>query len=64
MKPLIECVIERRPDVSPGQTCTWKLKDMNIRDLFDGAEPGEKVELEFTVMTEDEFEALGEFTGW
>lgn len=62
----IPCFRERRPDMDDGRSfCVWRLdKPMDVTDLFEGAEPGEKVELEFCEMTEAELAALPEWEGW
>lgn len=62
----IPCVKETRPDVDDGRThCVWRIDEaFNINDLFDGAEVGDKVVLEYCQMTEAELEALPEFEGW
>lgn len=31
---------------------------------FDGADPGDMVALEYVEMTQEEYDALPEFTGW
>lgn len=35
-----------------------------ISGEFDGSEPGDKITLELSEMTEDEFNKLPEFQGW
>lgn len=59
----IRCVIERRP-ATGNDSCTWPLNAIAISDLFDGAEPGELVTLEYSEMTQAELDALPEFEGW
>jgi hypothetical protein len=59
----IPCVIERRP-ATGNDSCTWSLSGIDISDLFDGAEPGEIVTLEYCEMTQEELDAMPEFEGW
>lgn len=63
---MIPCIKETRPDVDGGRSfCIWRIDQaFNIADLFDGAEVGDKVVLEYCEMTEDLLEALPEFEGW
>ncbi len=64
----IPCVKETRPDMDDGRnSCMWRLDKpytLLLEDLFDGAEVGEKVVLEYCEMTEAELDALPEFEGW
>jgi hypothetical protein len=61
----VRCVRETRPDYDDsGSSCTWRLSAIDIEDLFDGADVGEKVVLELCEMTEEELDALPEFEGW
>lgn len=60
----IPCVREFRPDVGGNSFCVWPLKTVSIEDLFDGADPDEKVLLEYCEMTQDELDALPDFEGW
>lgn len=64
MPDKIPCVETRRPDTHPGMCCTWKLKDFDISAEFDGAEVGEKIELTYVELTQEEFDDLGDFDGW
>ncbi len=56
-------MIERRPALGV-DSCTWPLDGIDIDDLFNGAEPGDIVTLEYCEKTQDELDAMPEFTGW
>jgi hypothetical protein len=64
----VRCVKETRPDYDDGRDhCIWRLDKpyaLSLEDLFEGADVGEKVDLELCEMTEAEIEALPEFEGW
>jgi GTP-sensing pleiotropic transcriptional regulator CodY len=47
-----------------GNSFTDKLENVNVKDLFDGAEVGDSFLLELVEMTEEEFSFLKEFTGF
>ena len=65
---LIPCVIERHPNDDGGcNSCTWRLDiggGPSLNDLLDGSEVGDKIELEYTEMTEEALKELPEFEGW
>jgi hypothetical protein len=51
-----------RPDLS-GQC--WIAREFSvIENEFDGAEPGDKIIIEITEVTDDEINKLPEFEGW
>jgi hypothetical protein len=51
------------PD-SGGDFCVFKDWN-NLRDAeFDGAEVGDVISIELIEMTDEEFDALGDFQGW
>ena len=54
-----------RPDLGGGGY-TQKIDGASdlIDAEFDGAEIGEKIVLELVEMTQEEYDALPEFTGW
>ena len=54
----------QRPDTHGQMSCVMPLKGFQLEDEFDGAEVGESVTATYEEMTPEEFEALGEFTGW
>lgn len=60
----IPCIELRRPDTHPGMCCTWKMTDFDIHAEFDGAEVGDTAELTYVELTQEEFDALGDFDGW
>ena len=60
---VVRCVKEMRPETGGG-SCIWRLPGPDIEDLFDGAEPGEQVVLEYCEMDSGELDALPEFEGW
>ncbi len=47
-----------------GGFCIYPLRAFDAADEFDGAEAGEQIILEYVEMTQLEFDALPEFTGW
>lgn len=54
----------RRPDTHGAYTCYVPLAGFDVVAEFDGADPGEKIELELVRMTPEQFAALGDFEGW
>jgi hypothetical protein len=64
---IIRCVKETRPDCG-NKFCLWRLDERcgiaQLSYLFDGAEIGEQVVLEYCEMTEAEIAMLPEFDGW
>jgi len=58
------CVEVRRPATHPGTCCTWKFNDFDLRAEMDGSDVGDEINLRYVELTEDEFEALGDFDGW
>jgi len=59
----IRCVKIRRPDSHGQMWCCVRLEH-SLADEFDGAEPGERIEVEYCELTQEEFDALPEFNGW
>jgi hypothetical protein len=53
-----------RPDSHPGMYCVSPLQGFDIQAEFDSSEVGEIIYLELVEMTDEEFQALGEFDGW
>lgn len=60
----LSCIEVRRPDVHPGLCCTWKFSDFDLSAEMDGSEVGDSMTLTYVELTDEEFEALGEFDGW
>jgi hypothetical protein len=60
----VKCVKVRRPDSHGNMWCICQMKGYAIADEFDGAEVGERIELEYCEMTQEELDALPEFEGW
>ena len=53
----IPCVKETRPDVDDGtSSCIWPIKAFDLEAEMAGAEPGEKILLEYCEMTEAELD--------
>ncbi len=54
-----------RPDTHGDQSCTYKWPgECLIENELDDAEIGESIRIELVDMTDEEFEALGDFEGW
>ena len=53
-----------RQDSTPGSTCVWKINDFDLSAETEGMEIGEKIVLEYAELTDEEFDALGDFNGW
>ncbi len=64
-KQKVRCVKISRPETSGS---LWALRQLNatgiLQDEFDGAEVGERIEVEYCELTQEEFDALPEFEGW
>lgn len=60
----VRCVKIRRQE-SHGENF-WCICGINhsLADEFDGAEVGERVEIEYCEMSKAEFDALPDFPGW
>lgn len=52
-----------RPDLGTKQSCAYR-NFAEIASEFDGAETGDRITVELDEMSEQEFEALGDFAGW
>lgn len=61
---IIRCVKVTRPETHGAQNCIYSLDKFSAFDEFDGADPGEKIQLELLELPEDVFQALPDFTGW
>lgn len=42
----------------------WRINDFSASDEMDGAEEGEQIVLTLKILTDQEFEDLGDFEGW
>jgi hypothetical protein len=60
----LSCVQVRRPDTHAGQCCTWKFNDFELDAEFGDCEVGESITLTYVELTDEVFEALGDFDGW
>ncbi len=60
---MIPIVKIRRPEIG-NDWCVMRLKGFSAEDEFDGAEIGEIITLEYGEMTQEDLDALPEFTGW
>lgn len=61
----IKCVKIRRPEThGPKMWAAMPLTAFSALDEFDGAETGDRVELELCEMAQEELDALPEFDGW
>jgi hypothetical protein len=60
-KPYVEVT---RPDTHAGLSCFWPLVGFSVIDEMDSAEEGDSIVLTLRMMTEKEFEDLGDFEGW
>ena len=60
----VPCAKIRRPDSHGNIWCLVQLKGFNLRDEFDGAEIGERLEIEYCELTQQELDDLPEFEGW
>lgn len=57
-------VVITRPDTHGNMYCVMPINIFSAADEFDGCEEGESIVLTFKLMTQTEFESLGEFAGW
>lgn len=62
-KPKIKMVKVRRPELGD-HWCASHLQGFDLAAEFDGAEIGEKIEIELCEMTQEEIDAMPEFEGW
>lgn len=60
----IECVKVRRPATHGDMWCVMPVSMFSLVDEFDGAELGERIELEYIQLCESELAAIPEFEGW
>lgn len=61
----IQCVKLSRPDSHGNKWVIYELKQCGaVAEEFDGADPGEMVQLELCEMTREEIDALPDFAGW
>lgn len=63
-KKVLAYKVTREADGNGKKSCTYRSMDAVADAEFDGAEPGDKIEIELVEMTEHELENLPEFEGW
>lgn len=54
----------RRPDLSGDKWCFYPLLGFNLAAEFEGAEPGERIEVEYVEIPQAEVDAMPDFDGW